>query len=137
MNMKQQPALLRLAVAASLTGMSSEAFRLAADDGSIPVKVLRIGPRGLGYVRASELEAFLNPPLGDQVNPIQLPQIQGYPKAPAVFSNTYYTEFHPDAVLRELLATTGLDRGEFFCLDVERQNHGHAKVKVVITVEYE
>lgn len=57
------PGLWRLASAASRIGMSAKALCAAADAGDIPIEVLRIGPGGLRYVRASEVEAFLS---GDQ-----------------------------------------------------------------------
>lgn len=53
------PGLYRVAYAANRCGLSTEAFVTAADLGDIPVPVLRIGPRALRFVRATELSAFL------------------------------------------------------------------------------
>lgn len=57
------PGLYRLGAAAARVGMTPETFTAACDAGEIPVKVLRIGPRGLRYVKTTELEAFLGAPI--------------------------------------------------------------------------
>ena len=53
------PGLWKLDAAALRAGLAVETFCRGSADGSIPVEIVRIGKRGLRYVRASELEAFL------------------------------------------------------------------------------
>lgn len=53
------PGLWRLAAAARAAGMAPELFEAASKSGDIPVAVMRIGPRGLKFVRAAELQEFL------------------------------------------------------------------------------
>lgn len=55
-----KPALIRLNAAARLVGMTPEALAALCKAGDIPVELLSIGPRGLRYVRASELGAWLH-----------------------------------------------------------------------------
>ena len=54
-----QAGLWRIGPAAAKLGMSADALEAASLDGSIPIEVLKIGPRGLRYVRYSQLQAFL------------------------------------------------------------------------------
>lgn len=53
------PGLYRLTAAARRCGMSADTFAAAADRGDIPVRIVRVGPRGLRFVRVTELSAFL------------------------------------------------------------------------------
>lgn len=53
------PGLWRVAAAAQLFGLSVDAFCAACEDGSLPIRLERIGPRGLRFVRASEVQKFL------------------------------------------------------------------------------
>ena len=55
-----KPGLLRLNAAARLVGMPPEALAALCKAGDIPVELLTLGRRGLRYVRASELGAFLH-----------------------------------------------------------------------------
>jgi hypothetical protein len=56
------PGLWRLNAAASMVGLSPDAFAEACDRGDLPIEVIRIGPRGFRYVRVRELAAFLREP---------------------------------------------------------------------------
>jgi hypothetical protein len=51
--------LLRLAAAARLAGLTTDVFRAALARGDIPLLSIRIG--NLTFVRATALEAWLNP----------------------------------------------------------------------------
>ncbi|AVR89532.1 hypothetical protein Tharo_2644 [Thauera aromatica K172] len=51
--------LYRLAAVAALCGMSPALYEAAAVRGEVP-EVLHIGPRGLRFVRALDLNRFLN-----------------------------------------------------------------------------
>jgi hypothetical protein len=59
-NIEDKPGLWRIAPAAAKLGMTPDALEAASQDGSLPIEVMRIGPRGLRYVRYAELRAFLS-----------------------------------------------------------------------------
>jgi hypothetical protein len=58
-NLEDRAGLWRIAPAATKLGISPDALEAASLAGTIPIEVLRIGPRSLRYVRFSELQAFL------------------------------------------------------------------------------
>lgn len=53
------PGLWKLGAAAQMAGMSAAQFEAASARGDIPVQILKIGQGGYRYVRAAELQAFL------------------------------------------------------------------------------
>jgi hypothetical protein len=55
---RDRPGLYRIGAAASIAGLSQEAFAKACAAGSIPLQIVSIGPR-LRYVRAEEFTRWL------------------------------------------------------------------------------
>ncbi|QRQ86262.1 hypothetical protein [Cupriavidus oxalaticus] len=55
------PGLYRLAAAAALVGISVDLLESAIRRGEAPLELVKLGERGLLFVRASELHAWLKP----------------------------------------------------------------------------
>ncbi|MBF6987243.1 AlpA family transcriptional regulator [Cupriavidus sp. IK-TO18] len=56
------PGLYRLAAAAAVVGISVDLLEASIKRGDIPVNLVRLGERGLIFVRAAELHAWLTGP---------------------------------------------------------------------------
>jgi hypothetical protein len=58
-NQVASPGLYRLAAAASLVGISVDLLESAIKRGDAPLELIKLGDRGLLFVRAAELHAWL------------------------------------------------------------------------------
>ncbi|WP_042886309.1 helix-turn-helix transcriptional regulator [Cupriavidus necator] len=57
------PGLYRLAAAAAVVGISVDLLEASIKRGDIPVNLVKLGERGLAFVRATELHAWLTGPV--------------------------------------------------------------------------
>ena len=53
------PGLWRLSAVAHHLGLAPSTVVSAAEAGDLPFNIVRIGPRGLRFIRAAEVESFL------------------------------------------------------------------------------
>ncbi|MFS8979713.1 hypothetical protein PO002_35450 [Cupriavidus necator] len=59
------PGLYRLTAAAAIVGISADLLESAIRCGDAPLELVKLGERGLLFVRASELHAWLKWPMAD------------------------------------------------------------------------
>ncbi|WP_316150066.1 hypothetical protein [Cupriavidus sp. BIC8F] len=57
------PGLYRIAAAAAVVGISVDLLEASIKRGDIPVNLIKLGERGLVFVRAAELHAWLTGPV--------------------------------------------------------------------------